>query len=76
MQRIKVGEKQYEIKRTYKKYADSDDNVFIEFKDKLGYDALVKNNEFYFICNEIIEAEFTEMTVEEFKNEQLKLQTP
>ena len=75
LQRIKVGDKQYEIKRVYKRYPDSDESKIVEMKNRLGYEALVKNNQFYFLCNEITDAVFTDISEEEqIINEELKLQ--
>lgn len=76
LQRIKVGDKQYEIKRVYKRYPDSDESKIVEMKNKLGYEALVKNNQFYFLCNEITDAVFTDISEEQIINEELKLQEP
>jgi len=80
IQRIRVAEKQYEIKRVYKKYPDSDEQKLVQIKNNLGYEALIKNDQFYFLCNEITDAEFTEILPEteqqvtETNNEELKLQ--
>ncbi len=79
LQRIRVGEKQYEIKRVYKRYIDSNEQKLVEIKNKSGYNALIKNDQFYFLCNEITDAEFTNILPEtqqkqvtETNNEKIK----
>lgn len=76
IQRITVGDKQYEIKRIYKRYPDDNETKLIELKNNLGYEALIKNDQFHFLCNEITDAVFTDITngPEKINNEELKLQ--
>lgn len=74
IQRIKVVDKQYEIKRVYKRYPDSNEQKLIEIKNNLGCDALIKNDQFYFLCNEITDAVFTDIVEEKINNDELKLQ--
>jgi len=73
LQRIRVADKQFEIKRMYKRYIDSNEQKLIEIKNNLGYEALIKNDHFYFLCNEITDVEFTEILPEQ-NNDKLKLQ--
>lgn len=76
IQRIRVGDKQYEIKRVYKRYPDSNEQKLVEIKNNFGHDALIKNDQFYFLCNEIIDVVFTDIIKEpeQINNEELKLQ--
>ncbi len=62
LQMIKVAEKQYEIQRVYPRHPDSNEERLVNIKNGLGYDALIKNDQFYFLCNEITDAIFTEVT--------------
>jgi hypothetical protein len=61
LHRIDANGKSYEIKEVHRKYPDSDDQQFIKLKDIRGYDALIRNEQFYFLCNEISEAEFVDL---------------
>lgn len=60
MQKIQANGKLYEIKIAIAK-SPFFDEAFMMLKKELGYyDALIKNETHYFLCNEISEAEFTE----------------
>ena len=61
LHRIDANGKSYEIKEVHKRYPNSDDKLFLELKEMRGYEALVKNDQFYFLCNEISEAEFVDL---------------
>ena len=74
IQRINVADKQYEIKRAFKRQPESDpidEPKILEIKNSLGYDAMIKNDQFYFICNEITDVEFIETKFEH--NETVKI---
>jgi len=64
LQLIEANGKSYEIKEVHRKYPDSTEQEFLQLKINRNYDALIKNNDFYFLCNEISEAVFTELPVE------------
>ena len=74
LQRIRINDKQYEIKRVYKRHPDSNEQKLVEIKNNLQYDALIKNDQFYFLCNEITDAEFIDVVNEPVNNDELKLQ--
>lgn len=73
--KIEANGKSYEIKEVHKKYPESNEEFFLRLKLHRGYDALIKNDQFYFLCNEIIEAQYTDLPNEPIKeavNEELK----
>lgn len=67
LHKIEANGKSYEIKEVHKKYPDSDEKFLLFLKEKRDYDALIKNDKFYFLCNEISEAEFIELPNEDIK---------
>jgi hypothetical protein len=64
IQRIQVEDKLYEIKQVFKRYPDSNEERLIQIKNNLRCEALIKNDQFYFLCNEITNAQFTDILTE------------
>jgi len=65
MNRILANNKLYEVKRVYKRNEFTDLNKLIRIKNNNNFDALIQNDDFYLMCNEISEAEFIELKNEE-----------
>ena len=61
LRKIDANGKSYEIREVYKRYPDSIEENFLALKMHRGYDALIKNVQFYFLCNEISEAVYTDL---------------
>lgn len=61
LHKIDANDKSYEIKEVHKRYPDSDEPQFLQLKIIRGYDALIKNDQFYFLCNEISDANYTDI---------------
>ena len=61
---IHANDKDYEIKYIFRRHQDSNEQFYLMLKERNRCDALVKNNEHYFLCNEISEAEITELSIE------------
>ena len=59
--KINANGKSYEIKEVHPIYPDSNEQDFLKLKIMRGHDALIKNDKFYFLCNEILEAEFVDI---------------
>lgn len=64
LHKLDANGKSYEIKEIHNRYPDSNEEDFLKLKYHRGYDALIRNERLYFLCNEIIDAEFTELTNE------------
>jgi len=69
--KIHANDKDYEIRFIFRRHKDSNEQFHLMLKERHRCDALIKNNEHYFLCNEITEVEFTDLPIEsinELKN--------
>lgn len=60
MKKIEANGKLYEIKDIILKNDFCDESILLRKKDLGYYDALIKSDTHYFLCNEILEIKFTE----------------
>jgi len=79
LQKIEANGKSYAIKEIYPIHPDTIEQEFLKLKELRGYDALVRNDKFYFLCDEISEAIYSDVPnepisepVKEIVNEELK----
>lgn len=74
IQKIIANDKIYAIGRVIPRQPDSDEQMLITIKNNMGFEALIKNEQFYFLCNEITEAIFTEYPNEAVINTEINTQ--
>jgi hypothetical protein len=61
IEKIESNGKLYHIIRIYTKSEFTNEQKLIQIKNNFNIDTLIKNQTHYFLCNEISDAEFTEI---------------